>query len=144
MERYGLVYGALHVSGLWYVGSTTQTLYARRTQHLAQSTIPVCKFHVAISETYLRDWVWVVLRDNIPQQQLRHEESQYQLALDSVNAGFNSTYACKQPGRLTLKQVEVPRPDYQYAAARNLLVLTEAANRVTLEWDNSRKKCLTC
>ena len=101
MAKSGLVYGAMHVSGLWYVGSTIQPFKYRVQQHLAKAAIcPVTTFHIALSETHAHDWVWVVLDSFrlITICELHHRETQYMLALDSVGSrGFNQKYGIARP-----------------------------------------------
>lgn len=91
-----LVYGALHVSGLWYVGSTTSNLLTRKHQHLADAhSGKPFKFQQALRDTYEDDWTWVELEhlSDVTRRQLRRHECDFQRALDAVQTGFNQNYA---------------------------------------------------
>lgn len=91
-----LVYGALHVSGLWYVGSTTGNLLTRKYRHLADAhSGSQSKFWQALRDTYESDWTWVELDhlSNVTRRDLERRECEFQRALQAVQKGFNQNYA---------------------------------------------------
>ena len=85
-------------SGLWYIGSTTETLRCRRFRHFADAHSGKAadrKFYKALLEHDESDWEWLELIDiEIPEKRFLHiVEAEYQRAFDSVQNGFNTNLA---------------------------------------------------
>lgn len=116
----GIVYGAQHFpTGMWYIGSTTNTLLFRKHTHLAEvhnlRNAQRTKFYKALAESEETDWVWGVHEhfDCITRSDLYAVESEYQRAFNSVEAGFNVTYAAVPEEQRKIARAEYHRAWYE-------------------------------
>lgn len=106
----GIVYGAMHDSGLWYIGSTRGSLQYRRHCHYAKALNPReqhSKFHQALASTGETEWTWGVHEsfERINNFDLRSQEAAYQRAFDSTgDKGYNSMEATKDPAKEKSRQ----------------------------------------
>lgn len=96
----GMVYCALNrYDDKFYIGSTIDTMETRRYAHYSQAFSKRLKtrskFHKALKATKEEDWDWFPLEEftNITPTQLREHEGEYQRAADSVEHGYNTSYA---------------------------------------------------
>lgn len=91
----------MHDNGQWYIGSTFENIDCRRHSHYymahAKSEKPKNKFHQALLSTAESEWTWGVHEEfeNISQQQLWQHETDYQMAFDCIDNGFNSKTALR-------------------------------------------------
>lgn len=117
LPEAGIIYGALHCpSGMWYIGSTTNTLLYRKHTHLADvhniRNVQRTKFHQALAESDENDWIWGVHESftSITRADLYAVEGDYQRAFNSVDEGFNLTYAA-----VPEEQRRIARAEYHKA-----------------------------
>lgn len=137
-EKYpiGIVYGAMHESGRWYIGSSIETLACRRFQHYAGAFSPAksaTKFMDALRETEEKDWIWGVHEEfhDVTIPDLRHIEDSYQTAFRSVEDGFN-----------TIRAVSHGKPKGQPAGreARKKYALKRRKNPLQRQKDKAMRK----
>lgn len=129
----GIVYGALHDDGRWYIGSTNGTIDYRRHQHYADAHKGEwrTKFWDALLTSSEYAWTWGVHEEfvDITPAQLRAHEAQYQAAFNSIDAGFNTYAAARSDDeRLELKRA---RRKARYAANKEDSNLRSKAYRET-------------
>lgn len=139
----GIVYGAMHDSGRWYIGSTVQTLKTRMGQHYetaASGRCPDNKFFIALADTKPTEWTWGVheVFEDITWHELHQHEDEYQVAFDSVNEGYNSVYAVSRPEVYAAHNRE-------YERARGARLRADPATRETLytrqrEWERKKRE----
>lgn len=100
----GIVYGAMHKSGRWYVGSTSKPLQSRKFHHYAAATDPSRAgnlFWTALSSSNDTDWTWSVLEEvkDTTVGDLHKRETHHQHLKNSVDDGYNTIYAFMEPTR---------------------------------------------
>lgn len=76
-------------SGMCYVGQTIQSFTLRWWQHIKWGQSD-CKFHNAIKNSKLTDWIFEVIFVCSSKEELNEKESYFIRKFDSINKGYNT------------------------------------------------------
>ena len=78
------------MTNMCYIGQTIQSFTLRWWQHIKWGNTD-CKFHVAMKESKITDWIFEVIEVvNTSQSELDERESHYIRKYDSVRNGYNT------------------------------------------------------
>lgn len=112
--KTGIIYKAENViNGKLYIGQTTCSLRERIRGHYCDAKRNDYKFSRALRKYSREDWLWEILEDNIPKQDLDKKEIKYIAKFDSFLNGYNSNIGGNSPTHNRSSTIyELYHPDY--------------------------------